>query len=345
MKSDAKYDPGIQVSEDDCLCLHRNENLYIDRSFIASIAQQSLGDLSMPTYPDSEGTELRGVLAKNYGVNPENIYIGNGADEVLSDLLSLLRNRYDQMYVLDTCFKVYNLLAFRSNYELLELPGNTFSSGRVEVPEGWRGFAVVDSPNAITSSSLSSADLAQLSMHPGSFLIWDNVYGEFAGDEITAPLPDNVAVVRSFSKFYGLASLRIGYCIASQEIVSELMARKDIFNVNGLAQAVATAVVGQHDVFQATASKLKAGRTKLLAELKKRTFSVHEANGNFVLAGHPTCGGKFLQHELLARGIAVRHFSDPLVAERIRITVPKESDLPQLLSALDEIIQRSRAAT
>ena len=136
-------------------------------------------------------------------------------------------------------------------------------------------------------------------------------------ERVSAPLPANVVVVRSFSKFYGLASLRLGYCIANEEIVRELLARKDVFNVNGLAQAMAVAVLDRHEIFAAVAERLKRGRAKLVSELRRRSFGVHNASGNFVLASHARCSGAHLEHELLVRRVAVRRFPDPLTMDHI----------------------------
>ena len=342
MKVSSKYDPGVQVEGDEFLCLHRNENLLVDAEMMASIARELLDRISIPTYPDAKCGRLRGAIASLYGVSEKNVFVGNGADEVLADLLDLLREEYGVLHVLDTHFKVYDLLADRCGYQLCVLPGETFRSGRIRMDrEGPSGLSVVDSPNAITSSCLPFEDIAGLYAGSRSFCIWDNVYGEFAGDSIPNIIPRNLAIVRSFSKFWGMASLRIGYCIADADLVQQLLDRKDVFNCNGLAQEMAVAVLQRRERFQAIAGSLLSARSALVEGLRQRGFATHEASGNFVLAHHPAWPAADLQHELLTRRIAVRRFPDSPVSNHIRITVPKLEDLAILTQALDGILEKA----
>jgi histidinol-phosphate aminotransferase len=337
------YDPGVQADDRDLLCLHRNENLFIDTDWLQTLVRQSLESSSPARYPDAASTPLRVALAEFYAVEPDNVFVGNGADEVLSDLLALLRRRFAALATLDVCFKIYDLLADRFEYERRTIPGDTFSTGRIGASPGL-GLAVVDSPNAITGNRLKWEELRLLAEPEGSFLIWDNVYGEYAADTLPRDLPDNVIFVRSFSKCYGLAGLRIGYCIGHAGLIRELLQRKDAFNVNSVAQRAALAALANKDPFLRAVQQTVACRTELVTRLRARGFTPMESGGNFVLATHAGLPAGALQHELLKRRIAVRRFPGAPTDNYVRITVPPREAMDQLTAALDEILEHAEAA-
>lgn len=337
-KSASKYDAGAQLSGKDWLCLHRNENLFVDPGWAMALTQDMAHRFSVTSYPDPSCGELRAAIGELYGVAAENVFVGNGSDEVLADLFALLRDSYDRVGTLDACFKVYFLLARRSGYQHETIPGDTFHTGRVAV-DGWDGLAVVDSPNAITGVQLELENLLALKENDRSFLIWDNAYGEFAGDVPPAQIDRNVVFVRSFSKFYGLAGLRIGYCIADRSIIEQLLDRKDVFNVNGMAQLMALEALRKREEFLDLSCQMLECRNTLVTRLQSFGFHVHEPAGNFVLATHPVFSGEQIENALRAHSVAVRRFQGPLTDNHVRITVPPTSGIARLTDALGEVLQ------
>jgi histidinol-phosphate aminotransferase len=331
------YDPGVETGPDDVLALHRNENLFVGREWTVDAARELVERAAISSYPDAASLPLREALAELHGVSAGMIFVGNGADEVLSDLLGVLRRDHDTLHLLDVRFGVYDLLAERLGFATAVLPGDTFATGHIDA-QGFGGLAVVDSPNAITASSIARDELAALASAPGSFLIWDNVYGEYAGDSVPAPLPDNVAFVRSFSKFYGLAGLRVGYCIAREDLIADMLARKDVFNVNSFAQVMAREALARHADFVAARDALVEARTELVAMLTGLGFVTKPSDAVAVLASHPEHPGKPLQNALLEQGIAVRRFHGPLTADWIRITVAPQTQRDRLLRALGQVL-------
>lgn len=331
-----KYDPGLQQGREDCLCLHRNENLFVGRDWVVDAAAGLVEEAALQSYPDPACQRLREGIAKMFGVEPENIFVGNGADEVLAVLFAVLRERYDTVHLLDVGFKVYQMLAHRHRYRVATLPGDTFETGRVEA-RGWGGLAVIDSPNAITAGRLPAGQIERLAEHANSFVVWDNVYGELAGDRMPARVRDNVVVVRSFSKFYGLAGLRIGYCVASRDMVERLSAAKDVFSVNGMAQVMALEALRRRGEFETIAARIGPCRTALVRELTHFGFRVRDSAVNFILVTHPDYAADFLQAELLERKVTVRRFADPPIGNHLRITVPPPAGLEQVQGALRDI--------
>jgi len=333
-----KYDPGSQVTEGDHVCLHRNENLFIDDAWGEARLQSSLRNVSLSTYPDPTYLDLRTDLAALYNVEPRNVFVGNGSDEVLADLLALLRERYDSVHLLDACFRVYYMLAARLAYRVEVLPGETFLRDRIEA-DGAPRLAVVDSPNAITGRLAEPAELRGLAEPEGSFLIWDNAYGEYSDDGFPVPWATNVVLVRSFSKFYGLAGARLGYCIADADLVSELMDRKDVFNVNVFAQTLAREALRRRPEFLPLVAQTIECRELLVSELEALGFAVHPPSANYVLATHPKYDAEAIRAALLERGIAVRRFDGPLTGDHIRITVPRKPVIEHLIDQLTELLE------
>lgn len=343
MTGGGSYDAGIQHGKERLLCLHRNENLFVGADWIVERARAVAADIDVRSYPDPTASTLRRTLAAHHGVPVDRIFTGNGSDEVLALLFATMRERYDAVSTLDVCFKVYPMLAARYGYTARTLPGDTFATGRIDAPTDFRGFAVVDSPNSITGVHVAPDAVLALAADPTAFVVWDNVYGEYAGDRIPADLPSNVAVVRSFSKFYALAALRVGYCIADPSVVATLDARRDVFNVNGFAQAMAVDALARHEQFERHRAEMIACRTDLVERLEARGFRVQPPAGHFVYATHDGIDGLELQRRLMDRGVAVRHFFDPpIAAQWVRITVPPPAGVDQLTEALDDVLAATR---
>jgi histidinol-phosphate aminotransferase len=139
------------------LTLHRNENLFVGTDWTLETAREVVARSGISVYPDPACQQLRQALAERYGVSPAQIFVGNGSDEVLADLLALLRLRYDMLHILDVGFKVYPLLAERLGYRLEVLPERTFVTGRVRAP-GFGGLALVDSPIRSSSGTTFTAN-------------------------------------------------------------------------------------------------------------------------------------------------------------------------------------------
>jgi histidinol-phosphate aminotransferase len=332
------YDPGPHpTSSDKYLCLHRNENLFVTTRWTVDAVREAIGTLDIRAYPDAMCLAVRRALAELYGVEPEEVYVSNGADGVLADLLGLMRERFDVLGTLDVSFRFYRDLARRHRYRLEILPGDTFRTGRV-VADHWQGLAVVDSPNAITGATIEPETMAGLADSAESFLIWDNVYGELAGDDVSQIDRENLAVVRSFSKFYALAGLRIGYCLASKSVVADLLARKDPFAVNAVAQKMALVALERQEQFLAIAEEMKKCKVKMVAALGSLGFVLEQNSAaHFVLVRHQELEARTLEQGLRELGVLVRHFPGEVTGRYLRITVPPMADIERLYDCLESV--------
>ncbi|WP_164018682.1 pyridoxal phosphate-dependent aminotransferase [Pyxidicoccus trucidator] len=331
------YDPGVHLEGDGWLALHRNENLFAEPAMLDELARRALAKVTLSAYPHPTSLLLREQLAELYGVAAENIFVGNGSDEVLSELLRYLRPSHEAMWLQDVGYAIHGLLAARLGYRLETLPGSTFSTGRVEPPPG-PCLSVVDSPNAVTGHAVRAEEVFALGHAPGSFLVWDNAYGEIAGNALPREVRANVVTVRSFSKFYGLAGARVGYCIGDRALVAELLQRKDAFNVGAFPQAVALEALARREHFVQLARQLHDSRERMVTALRALGFEVRPSHGNFVLARHPAREAAALQQGLAGRRIAVRRFPKDAVRNHLRITVPPAPGVDRLLEALQALL-------
>ena len=274
------------------------------------------------TYPESSSYQLRTKLAEKHGCSPEEVYIGNGADGVLGDLFQHLRVQYNEMGLQDYTYQVYPYLCSRYDYKIKHYS---------KTSQLW----VIDSPNSINGNTF---DFSSITTKP-SFLIWDNVYGDFDNENPNPILnTENTLRINSFSKFYGLASLRIGYCIGHRNLVKTLLSKKDIFNVNSAAQQVALLALKNHDYFQSLIPLIDESRNYLLKELKKLGFHVEAGKGNFIWVSHPEKAANLIQQELEKQGILVRHFNVPKIDQGLRVAIPPLTIAEQLINAVKRIL-------
>jgi histidinol-phosphate/aromatic aminotransferase/cobyric acid decarboxylase-like protein len=206
------------------------------------------------------------------------IHVGNGSDGVLSDLLLALRKHHSQAHLPEIGYKIYDLLADRHRFgsSRYRQPGQ----GLAPAPGVW----LIDSPNAITGGVVDRDRLERIASCDGAFVVWDNCYGDFECERLTMPDLTRMAVVRSFSKYYGLAGLRVGYCIADRALVAEIERGKDIYNVNAMALAAAAHWTKQ----MSFAASVSAGYPQSAGRRLRAGFDVCE-HGNFVFVHHHDC--------------------------------------------------------
>lgn len=324
------YDAGRVVEGSGWIALHKNENHFISSEW-AKRALLENANIRFDCYPDPFSAAIREELAKLYGVDSSNIYVGNGSDGVLADILAFLRLRFEQINLPDVGYKVYDILAARFDYGVRRY--RSILDEKDASPLA--GLSVIDSPNAITGATVQASVYAQIADEPANFVIWDNCYGDF--EDRRLQIPDdlsNIAIVRSFSKYYGLAGLRIGYCIASPELVSRLNQVKDVYNVNGVAQAIAIRALTDPNEFEASATRMLQVRGQLQNLLSHHGFDVVEPHGNFIFTSHPKITGASLQKHFEDFNILVRRFGYPEIDNWLRITVPNERDIGRLEAAL-----------
>lgn len=340
------YVPGEQPRIADLVKLNTNENPF-GPSPKAVAAIRETADARLRLYPDPRATRLREVLAAYHGVAPEQVFLGNGSDEVLAHTFAALLRQPEPVRFPDVTYSFYPVYCRLLGIAHAEVPLDAEMRVRVDDYLGQPGPVILANPNAPTGIALPLGDIARLAEgRAESAVVIDEAYVDFGG-ETALPLlatHPNLLVVRTFSKSRALAGLRVGYAIGEAGLIEGLTRVKDSFNSYPLgrpAQAGAIASVEDEAYFQQNRAVVMDNRAALAGALERLGFEVLPSSANFVFARHPDRAGPALAQALRARGVLVRHFAAPRIADFLRITVGSEREIGRLVAALEEILARN----
>jgi histidinol-phosphate aminotransferase len=300
---------------------------------------------SLRLYPDPNSDRLKAAIANFHGLRPQQVFVGNGSDEVLAHVFQALLKHRAPLLFPDISYSFYPVYCglYGIAYETVALN----ESFEINVDEYLKpnGGIIFPNPNAPTGIPLPLSDIERLlQANTESVVVIDEAYVDF-GAESAAGLVDrypNLLVTHTLSKARSLAGLRVGYALGHQDLIEGLIRVKDSFNsypVDSLALAGAIAAMEDVEYFEMTRQKVIASREHLVAEMSKLGFEVLPSGANFIFARHAEQDGAELTAKLRARSIIVRHFSKPArIAPYLRITIGTDTQNQQLLMALREIL-------
>lgn len=322
--------------------LASNENPFGCSPKVSEALKEGLSDLSI--YPDGNTTLLRGKLSALHGIKPEQFVFGAGSNEIITFICQVFLNPGDESIYASPSFMWYDTAVRASGASPVIVPLNHFTHDleamKSAITEKTKIIWICN-PNNPTGTIISASEQEEFirSVPSNIVIVLDEAYYEFAkgGDyPESIPLVDkypNLIVLRTFSKAYGLASLRVGYGVASAEMVSYLNRIRPPFNINTLAQIAAVAAMDDQDFVQMVLTENKKGLSMLYRALKKMGLRYVESHANFVWVetSHPS--GDMFQ-KLLRKGVIVRPFMD----NWIRITVGTEEENRILIKALEDSI-------
>jgi histidinol-phosphate aminotransferase len=343
------YVPGEQPRMTELVKLNTNENP-IGPSPRALEAIRNEATDSLRLYPDPQANALRAALAAYHRVRPEQVFVGNGSDEVLAHAFAALLKHDAPLLFPDITYSFYPVYCrlFGITYEAVPLD----EAMQIRVADFRRpaGAIILPNPNAPTGVALSRAEIATLlKQHPDAPVVIDEAYVDFGG-ETAIPLVashPNLLVIQTMSKSRALAGLRVGYAIGDADLIEALNRVKDSFNSYPLgrpAQAGAIASLDDEAYFLEARARVIESRDRLNRGLVRLGFDVLPSAANFVFARHPAQAGAALAAALRQRAVIVRHFSAPRIADYLRITVGTDAQIDRLLSALSEILCSKPAA-
>jgi histidinol-phosphate aminotransferase len=338
------YVPGEQVEGPDVVKLNTNENPYGPSPRVLEVLRSQIND-SLRLYPDPVSAELRAAIARRNGVSPDNVFVGNGSDEVLAHTFRALLTHRDPVLFPDITYSFYPVYCrlFGTPYEEISLNAQFEISVDDYVREN--GGIVFPNPNAPTGLALEVSKLERLlEANSDSVVVIDEAYVHF-GCESVVPLVhrySQLLVTRTLSKSHSLAGLRVGYAIGHPDLIAALDRVKDSFNsypLDRLAQRAAIAGIEDVDHVARSARKIIDSRRRLVKGLHDLGFEVLPSAANFVLTRHGGRESSELSASLRERGVIVRHFRNPpRVAAYLRITVGTDAQCDILLSALRALL-------
>ncbi|MFA5596379.1 MAG: histidinol-phosphate transaminase [Pusillimonas sp.] len=327
----APYVPGEQPKILDLLKLNTNEHPW-GPSPLAIKAMHDAANEHLRLYPDPGSTALREALARHHGVQPRQVFVGNGSDEVLAHVFNgLFRHAGRPLLMPDITYSFYKTYCrlFDVPVELQPLAQDfsidvaDYTRQRDTLPAGII-FANPNAPTGIGMGLERIKDIAQA--NPDVVVVVDEAYVDFGADSAVSLLAghENILVIHTFSKSRSLAGLRVGYAIGSVDVIEALVRVKDSFNsypLDAIAQAGAIASIEDNDYFRRACQAIIDAREMLVADLVALGFEVLPSQANFVFARHPDHDAAELARGLRDSHILVRHFSQPRVNEFLRITV------------------------
>lgn len=347
----APYTPGEQPKVANLLKLNTNEHPFGPSPRALEAIKAAAND-GLRLYPDNDATVLRQTVAAQHGLMAAQVFPGNGSDEVLAHIFNGLFRRGDRPLVMpDISYSFYRTYCRLYKIPCRMIPLADDFSIRVSdyiaqhaVPPAGIIFA---NPNAPTGMALPVSDIEAIARaHPDVPVVVDEAYVDFGADSAVSLLDtcSNVVVVQTMSKSWSLAGLRVGFALASQEIVEGLVRVKDSFNsypLDTLAQVGAVAALHDTAHFNDTRDIIIKNRESLAEQLATLGFEVLPSRANFVFARHPGYDGAALSRALRAQGVLVRHFSIPRIDQFLRITVGTRDDCERLCNTLSEILSKT----
>lgn len=298
----------------------------------------------LQVYPDQKATALREALAKKFKLVAENFICGNGSDEIMQLLASVYLNPGDEVLIAEHSFSVYELVArlFDAKPVFVPLRDYALDFGALAgaITEKTK-IIFLTNPNNPTGKYFSAAELEEFlnGVPERIIVVIDEAYAEFAAAKDFPRTIEqvkkrkNVVALRTFSKFYGLAGLRIGYGIGPAELLAPLFRAKMPFNVNRLAQAGATAALSDPAFLKKTARNNLAGRKYLYAQFDKLGLSYLKTEANFIFVNIKRSADQFAA-ELQKKGIIVRPLTSFGFPEAVRISIGTMKQNERLIKTL-----------
>ncbi len=338
------YVAGEQPNKTDFIKLNANENPY-PPSPKAIAAIREYGAENLKKYPSANAVPLVNAIAKREGLLPENVFAGNGTDDVLSLCFRAFFNSDKPIIFPDITYSFNTVWCDILNipYETIPVDGD-FNIDPADYARP-NGGVVIANPNAPTSIGRGLDFIrAILDNNRDSVVIVDEAYVDFGGTTAVPLLKeyDNLVITRTFSKSRSMAGMRLGWAMGGKEVISAIYAAKDSMNsypVDSIAQAAGVAAVEDEEYFQATLKRVIATRDRLTAELRKMGFTLPDSRTNFVFASHPRYSAKEIFEFLKTRDIYVRWFNKPRIDNYLRITVGTDEDTDALIAALKELVK------
>ena len=337
------YVPGEQPKLSNLVKLNTNENPF-GPSPRALEAIRGEAGASLRLYPDPNADRLKQAIAGLHGLSTEQVFVGNGSDEVLAHVFLALLKHPRPILFPDITYSFYPVYCGLYGVEYRAVPLSESFEIRVDDYRQANGGIIFPNPNAPTGRLLALAEIERLLAANGdSVVVIDEAYIAFGGASaipLLARFP-NLLVVQTLSKSHSLAGLRVGFALGHGDLIEALERVKNSFNsypLDRLAIAGATAAIEDTRHFEQTRQAVIASREHLIQQLAQLGFEVLPSAANFIFARHPQHDAGELARALRERSIIVRHFKLPRINQFLRITIGTDEQCAALVVALREIL-------
>jgi len=351
------YVPGEQPPpEAKVIKLNTNENPYPPSPEVLKVLQELQGEL-LRRYPDPMAGAFRQSASQVLRVPADWILVGNGSDDLLTMIIRACTEPGRQVVYPMPTYVLYRTLAQIQGAECMEVAyPDDYSLPVEQLIEAQGTVTFVASPNSPSGTVAPVELLDKLAAQLSGVLVIDEAYVDFAESDALELVKrhDNVIILRTLSKGYSLAGLRLGFGVGNPALLEGLIKVKDSYNVDAVACAVGAVAIADQSHKNTNAQKIKASRTQMASALEQLGFQVWPSQANFLLVGVsgaateelaelspkelPEGNAEYLYEMLKQRGILVRYFKQPRLADKLRITVGTPEQNETLIKVLGEVI-------
>jgi histidinol-phosphate aminotransferase len=340
------YVPGEQPKDRKYIKLNTNENPYPPSAKAIEAIRDAVNE-TLRLYPDPSSEELRETIARTFSLKKENVFVGNGSDEVLAFCFpAFFEPAGLPVLFAEITYSFYPVYAalFNTPYRLIPM------DDEFNVPvEGYfqeNGGILIANPNAPTGKGLPLEGIQKiLQRNAGSVVIIDEAYVDFGGHSAAGLIETypNLLVIRTLSKSHSLAGLRVGYALGGNDLIEGITRVKDSVNsytVDRMAQAGAREAIKDVACLQETLSKIIQTRERVSAGLMDMGFHVIPSQANFIFVSHAQFPAVDLFQSLREKGILVRYFNKPRIDNYLRVTIGTDEEMDRFLEAIAVICEK-----
>ncbi len=337
------YTPGEQPRDQSYIKLNTNENPYPPSPQVTD-ALRAFEAENLRRYPDPQSLALTEALADYHGLAPDQVFIGNGSDEVLAHAFQAFFCRNDPLLFPDISYSFYPVYCALYRIEYRKVPLDEAFRINPRDYATTNGGIIIPNPNAPTGIALELAAIRELlADNPESAVIIDEAYVDYGAQsavELIEEFP-NLVVIQTFSKSRSLAGIRLGFAFAQASMIDALQRIKNSFNsypIDSLASAVGLAALGDEAYFQQCRERVICSREKLAGALANLGFEVFPSASNFLFVRHPKASAESIYLDLKAGGILVRYFKSARIDDCLRISIGTEEECESLIQAIESLL-------
>ncbi len=338
------YIPGEQPKINNLIKLNTNENPYGPSPKVIAALQKEATD-SLRLYPDPNSDGLKQAIALYHGLNANQVFVGNGSDEVLAHVFNALLKHDKPILFPDITYSFYPVYCGLYEIAFEKVPLNDAFEIKVEDYFKANGGIIFPNPNAPTGRLVALGDIERLlNQNTKSVVVIDEAYVDFGGESAVKLVNryPQLLVTHTLSKGRSLAGLRVGYAVGHPDLIDALHRVKDSFNsypLDRFAQAGATAAIEDQAYFEECCQRVIKTRGVVVESLQRLGFEVLPSGANFIFARHPSHDAERLSALLREQKIIIRHFKKPArIDQFLRITIGTDAECQALISALENII-------
>ena len=344
-KSIEPYTPGEQPKDKNYIKLNTNESPYPPSPNVKkALIDSNFDDLRL--YPDPNVSDLKKEIAELYNVNTNNIFVGNGSDEILAFSFMAFFNKGDKVYYPNITYSFYSVYSSLCDLNEVKIPLKDDFSIDINDYKNLDAGIFIANPNAPTGLLITLSQIEEIIINNrNNIVIVDEAYIDFSETESAYKLVnkyDNLLVIQTFSKSRALAGIRLGFAIGNENLIQGLKNIKYSFNsytINRLSIIAGIEAIKDKDYFKDTVNKVINTREKTKIKLKELGFNVLDSKSNFIFISHKNVFAEDIYMKLRENGILVRYFKTDIINNYIRVTIGTDKEMDIFVEKIKYIIK------